>query len=162
LSAFAIRASTPSWSIALTGPGANRKDEPPAGLFEAGQRDLDKVLEQIEAAFSDASGDYLFGAEPGAGEFALWPHLTAVRPLGFSFDKERFPKIVSWFGGLRRDDLFRADAARTKSFLVSFTPDTHEMTKIFWRGDRIEWMLARGFHDWFFNEIREDRVLWPD
>jgi hypothetical protein len=30
-----------------------------------------------------------------------------------------------------------------------------------WRGDRIEWMLARGFHAWFFNEIEEDRVAWP-
>ena len=27
--------------------------------------------------------------------------------------------------------------------------------------DRIEWMLARGFHAWFFNEIKEDRVAWP-
>jgi hypothetical protein len=22
-------------------------------------------------------------------------------------------------------------------------------------------MLARGFHDWFFKEIAEGRVLWP-
>lgn len=30
-----------------------------------------------------------------------------------------------------------------------------------WRGDRIEWLLARGYHDWFFNEIKQGRVLWP-
>ena len=30
-----------------------------------------------------------------------------------------------------------------------------------WRGDRVEWMLARGFHAWFFNEIKEGRVAWP-
>jgi hypothetical protein len=36
-----------------------------------------------------------------------------------------------------------------------------EKRRIFWRGDRIEWMLARGFHAWFFNEIKEDRVAWP-
>ena len=29
-----------------------------------------------------------------------------------------------------------------------------ERDKIFWRGDRIEWMLARGFHEWFVEEIR--------
>ena len=29
------------------------------------------------------------------------------------------------------------------------------------RIDRIEWMLARGFHEWFFNEIKEDQVAWP-
>jgi hypothetical protein len=22
-------------------------------------------------------------------------------------------------------------------------------------------MLARGFHDWFFREIKEERALWP-
>jgi hypothetical protein len=27
--------------------------------------------------------------------------------------------------------------------------------------DRIEWMLARGSHDWFAKEINEGRVLWP-
>jgi hypothetical protein len=36
-----------------------------------------------------------------------------------------------------------------------------EKRRIFWRGDRIEWMLARGFDAWFFNEIGEDRVAWP-
>ena len=36
-----------------------------------------------------------------------------------------------------------------------------EREKIFWRGDRIEWILARGYHEWFFKEIEEDRVLWP-
>jgi hypothetical protein len=27
--------------------------------------------------------------------------------------------------------------------------------------DRIEWMLAHGFHEWFMHEIAEERVLWP-
>ncbi len=36
-----------------------------------------------------------------------------------------------------------------------------EREKIFWRGDRIEWLLARGYHDWFMKEISEDRVIWP-
>ncbi|MGA7880312.1 MAG: hypothetical protein WCD63_05515, partial [Terrimicrobiaceae bacterium] len=27
--------------------------------------------------------------------------------------------------------------------------------------DRIEWILARGFHEWFLKEINEGRVLWP-
>jgi hypothetical protein len=30
-----------------------------------------------------------------------------------------------------------------------------------WRGDRIEWILTRGFHDWFYGEIRAGRVAWP-
>lgn len=36
-----------------------------------------------------------------------------------------------------------------------------ERTKIFWRGERIEWLLARGYHRWFVREIEEGRVLWP-
>ena len=37
-----------------------------------------------------------------------------------------------------------------------------ERTKLFWRGDRIEWLLARGFHDWFLAEIKAGRTLWPE
>lgn len=36
-----------------------------------------------------------------------------------------------------------------------------KLSRIVWRGDRIEWMLARGFHDWFFGEIGAGRVGWP-
>ena len=34
-------------------------------------------------------------------------------------------------------------------------------TRVVWRGERIEWMLARGFHEWFFAEIRAGRIGWP-
>ena len=37
----------------------------------------------------------------------------------------------------------------------------YEKTKTFWRGERIEWLLASGFHTWFFREIEQGRVLWP-
>ena len=33
--------------------------------------------------------------------------------------------------------------------------------RIVWRGDRIEWLLARGFSAWFFDEIEQGRVAWP-
>ena len=36
-----------------------------------------------------------------------------------------------------------------------------ERHKIFWRGDRIEWLLARGYQAWFTTEIAERRVTWP-
>ncbi len=51
---------------------------------------------------------------------------------------------------------------RTVKLIKSMTADTHETKKVFWRGDRIEWILSRGFHDWFLKEIKEDRVIWPD
>jgi hypothetical protein len=42
------------------------------------------------------------------------------------------------------------------------TNSDFERRKLFWRGDRIEWLLARGFHDWFFAEIKAGRTLWPE
>ena len=48
------------------------------------------------------------------------------------------------------------------AFLTTFVnKNEHERKKIFWRGDRIEWVLAHGFHEWMAKEIAEDRVLWP-
>ena len=57
---------------------------------------------------------------------------------------------------------FADDLARVKTFLAEFgESDKHERTKIFWRGDRIEWLLARGYHGWLMGEIAAERVLWP-
>ena len=52
--------------------------------------------------------------------------------------------------------------ARIENTLETFPTREFERTRIFWRGDRIEWLLARGFHDWFFGEIKAGRTLWPE
>ena len=62
---------------------------------------------------------------------------------------------------MRRIPFFSNDIRRTVDFMSNVSMETHERQKIFWRGDRIEWVLANGYHDWFFREIAEDRVLWP-
>jgi glutathione S-transferase len=49
------------------------------------------------------------------------------------------------------------EAARA-DFLQNLDIERH---RIFWRGDRLEWIMARGFHEWFCNEIEEGRVAWP-
>jgi hypothetical protein len=54
-----------------------------------------------------------------------------------------------------------ADLQRARDFVVDLQNRDFERDQIFWRGDRMEWLLARGFHDWFFREIRERRVVWP-
>jgi hypothetical protein len=54
-----------------------------------------------------------------------------------------------------------ADARRARDYIAHLKDRDLEKRRIFWRGDRIEWILARGFHDWFFKEINEERVLWP-
>jgi glutathione S-transferase len=141
---------------------AERPDQPLPGLKETGQRDLDALFARIEAVLDAYPATPPFGQWTIA-EFALWPHLCALRPLGFSLDAARFPRLAAWFAAMRRDRIFLDDARRTGEFMKTIATNTSfERTKIFWRGDRIEWMLARGFHDWFFDEIRAGRVLWPD
>lgn len=141
---------------------ADRKDTPPAGLIEAGQRDLDTIFARLEDILA-AHPSPLPYAHWTIAEFALWPHLAALRALGLSLSPERFPRLSAWFGAMRRDRLFLADAKRASEFVKSIPTNTSfEREKIFWRGDRVEWLLARGFHDWFFEEIRAGRTLWPE
>ncbi len=37
----------------------------------------------------------------------------------------------------------------------------YEADKVVWRGDRIEWLLARGFEEWFVAELRSGRAVVP-
>jgi glutathione S-transferase len=138
----------------------HRKDAMPAGLHDAARRDLERVYGAIER---DLDGnDYVAGDAVSIAEAALFPHLTATRSYGLGHDPARFPRLHAWLKRLRELDAFAADLERVKAFLVEFTQsDEHERTKIFWRGDRLEWMLARGYHDWLVGEIANGRVLWP-
>ena len=54
-----------------------------------------------------------------------------------------------------------ADLKRTRDYVARIKEVDLERRRLFWRGDRIEWLLARGFHDWFMREIAEGRTLWP-
>jgi glutathione S-transferase len=141
---------------------AERKDPPLPGLKEAGQRDLDTIFARVEATLEAFATPLPFGHFTIA-EFAFWPHLTALRPLGFSLDADKHPRLAAWFSAMRRDKVFSDDSHRTAEFLKAIgTNPGFERSKLFWRGDRIEWLLARGFHDWFFDEIKAGRTLWPE
>lgn len=141
---------------------AERKDPPLPGLKEAGQRDLDAIFARVEATLEGFATPLPFGHLTIA-EFAFWPHLAALRPLGFTLDAEKHPRLGAWFAAMRRDEIFLADARRTLEFMKAIGTNTDfERSKLFWRGDRIEWLLARGFHDWFFGEIKAGRTIWPE
>jgi glutathione S-transferase len=139
---------------------AIRNDSIPIGLKEAGQIDLDFAFAETERMLDGASS-FAFGAEPGLADFALWPHLAAVEPLGFKLDPLRFEKTAKLLAQMKATQLFRDDARHTRNFLRTVTAESIETTKIAWRGDRIEWLLGRGFHDWFMSEIVAGRVIWP-
>lgn len=137
---------------------ANRHDSMPDGLLERGQRDMQMVYQHIEKALQDQA--FLCG-NLSIADVALFPHIASVKAMGVDYDKAQFPKLDAWYKDLRRQPLFYADLKRTAEYLANIGDGDVERDKIFWRGDRIEWMLASGFEDWLLKEIKEDRVLWP-
>jgi hypothetical protein len=40
-------------------------------------------------------------------------------------------------------------------------PSPYESERIVWRGDRIEWLIAHGYWDWFQSELEAGRAIVP-
>lgn len=137
---------------------AERSDTMPAGLLDAAKQDLDAIYVQLDAALEDRA----FVCDTlGIADFALFPHLAAARGLGVPFSAERHGHLAAWLQRMRALDVCRADLARARAYLADIGARSIERERIFWRGDRIEWLLARGFHRWFINEIESGRAIWP-
>jgi glutathione S-transferase len=139
---------------------AERDDQVPEGMHDAARRDIERVYAAVER---DLDGnDFVSGDVLSIADVALFPHLTATRAFGLGHDAARFPLLHAWLKRLRAMEIFQADLERAKAFIAEFVSGhVHERRKIFWRGDRLEWLLARGFHRWFEGEIEADRVIWP-
>ena len=137
---------------------AERPDTMPAGLLEAARADLSLVYDALDAELTER--EYVSGPLSIA-DIALFPHIASARAMEVAHSRDRHPNIARWFTRMRSLPICAADLERARNFMANIGSDGLEKQRIFWRGDRIEWILARGFHDWFFNEIRERRVLWP-
>jgi glutathione S-transferase len=137
---------------------AERPDQMPAGMRETAARDLDRIYEGLER---DLEGREFVCGDLSIADLALFPHLSAVRALGVPFPPQRHPRLSDWLKRMRSFEMCRADLERARAYLADLGARNLERRKIFWRGDRIEWVLARGYHDWFMREIREGRVIWP-
>ena len=140
---------------------ADRSDEMPGGLLEAARADLGLIYDALNAEL--ARREFVSGPLSIA-DIALFPHLASAKAMEVEFSAERHPNLARWFKQMRALPICAADLRRARDFVVGLKDNKNrdvERRKIFWRGDRIEWMLARGYHAWFFKEIAEDRVLWP-
>ena len=137
---------------------ANRKDAMPDGLLEAGRADLAAVYAALEREL--ARNAFVSGSFSIA-DLALFPHLASAKAMDAPFSAQDHPHITRWFKQMRGLPICAADLRRARDFVAGLENRDFERTRIFWRGDRIEWLLARGFHDWFFQEIRERRAAWP-
>jgi glutathione S-transferase len=140
---------------------ADRHDDPPPGLLAAGQRDLDIILTRLEAALAARPKPWPFGT-PGLVECAWFPNLAAAKPIGFAIDGARFPSVLNWLAAMRDHPVFAADRKRTATFLTTLSSANHERTRLFWSGERMEWLMSRGFHGWLASEIDAGRAAFPD
>jgi glutathione S-transferase len=139
---------------------AERDDQPPPGLLAAAQHDLEEIFARLERMLSDRPKPWPFLA-PGAVECAWFANLAALRTFGLALDAKRFPSVMGWFRAMRAHPVFAADAQRTTSFLKDMKHLAHERRRLFWSGDRIEWLMARGFHEWLVGEITAKRATFP-
>lgn len=139
---------------------ADRSDVPPSGLLKAAQTDLNILFDRLEAMLRDRPKPWPFGT-PGVVECAWFPNLAAMRTFGLSLDAVRFPSVTAWFTAIRNHPVFVADARKTGAFLKEGKHLSHERRKLFWSGDRMEWLISRGFHDWFLREIEAGRTAFP-
>ncbi len=138
---------------------AERTDKRPPAMEERARTDLASIYAALEKELA-AGGDFIVG-ELSIADIALFPHLRSVKPLGFPIDHAQYPRLAAWLDRIESLPIGREDVKRLKAFFANIQAQRFERRKIFWRGDRIEWVLAAGLHEWFAQEIREGRVLWP-
>jgi glutathione S-transferase len=140
-------------------PTHRRTDQPPPGLLEAARRDLERVCAQLEHSL-DTRG-FLCG-DLSIADLALFPHVSSLKLLGVSLDS--FPGVLRWNREMRalpvvRGDLDYVKGSVVEKFAAGASP--YEAEKVVWRGDRIEWLLAQGFQDWFYAELESGRAVVP-
>jgi len=137
---------------------AERDDEIPEGLLDRAREDIGRVYDALERDL--AGQDFLCG-ELSIADIALFPHLNASRMCQLPIDGARHPRLLAYYKRLRAMEPFASDLARIQAYLADPAALDVERRRIFWRGDRLEWMLAAGQHAWLMKEIEEGRVIWP-
>jgi glutathione S-transferase len=137
---------------------AERPDKMPDDLLEAARADLRLVYDALNKELAERQ---FVSRTFSIADIALFPHVSSARAMEVEFSAQDHPHLGRWFKAMRALPICAADLKRARDYVANMKNTHIEKRRIFWRGDRIEWMLARGFHGWFFNEIKEDRVAWP-
>ncbi len=139
---------------------AERDDQPPPGLLQTAQKDIDTLFDDLELMLAARPKPWPFQS-PGVVECAWFANLAALRTFGLAIGPVRYPAVMNWFKAMRAHPVFVADAQRTAAFLKELKHLTHERKRLFWSGDRLEWLISRGFHRWLVGEIDAGRATFP-
>ncbi len=145
-----------------TWPSHHRSDQPPRVLLEAGRRELHQILVDLESSI-DVSG--FVCDQLSIADFSLFPHVSSLKPLAVLLEEAAYPKLLRWNRTMRmqlavQEDLEYVKRSAIEKFGSGQSP--YEDEKIVWRGDRIEWLLAHGFQDWFVSELSRGRAIVPN
>lgn len=144
-----------------TWPTLGRTDAPPDGLLETAAAELRALYDRLESSLGPEG--FLCG-DVSVADLALFPHLSAVRFLNVPFSRERHPHLLAWYRRMRQLDCCAQDLEHIGEWMARMAgADTpaYETQRVKWRGDRLEWLLSRGFHDWWARELADGRVEWP-
>lgn len=142
-------------------PTHKRTDSAPEGLLEAGRGDLLAILADLEG---DLRAHGFVCGDVSIADFALFPHVSVLRLLGLPLDPDRHAAIKAWERRMREvpavaNDLRRVRAAVDEKFRSGSSP--YEAHSVVWRGDRIEWLLSKGFDAWWSEERSSGRAVIP-
>jgi glutathione S-transferase len=143
-------------------PTHHRADAPPAGLIEAGRRDLQRILALLEDGLG--AEDFLCG-DVSIADIALFPHVQSLRVLGLPPEPKAYPRTCAWLDRMRSLPFVRRDLDVVRRGVAEKLkgpgPSPYESERIIWRGDRLEWLFANGFHAWWANELIAGRAVVP-
>lgn len=142
-------------------PTHDRRDEPPEGLSEEGRRELRQLLADLEEAIGPSG---FVCDELSVADLSLFPHISSLKPLGVHLDDALHPRLLQWNRQMRANRIVREDLEYVRKCAIEkfgSGRSPYEAERIVWRGDRIEWLLAHGFHDWLLSEISQGRAIFP-
>src|SRR5205085_5566207 len=120
---------------------AERTDTRPDGMLEAAQDEMTRVYDRLERDL--AGREFVCGALSIA-DIALFPHLMAARGVGLAFSREAHRNVAGWLARMRHLPIAQADVERTRAYVARIKDVGIERTRLFWRGDRIEWLFVHG------------------
>ena len=133
-------------------------DPMPEGLKEDARRDLNQIYDEMNAVL--VSENYLVG-EFSIAEMSLFPHIWQGRRIGLSFSDTAHPGVAAWYQRLKTHPITKGNSEATLKWFETFAERDIVRDKIPWRTDRLEWLLAKGYHDWFYGQIAKGKTIWP-